>query len=138
MEIKFKNTSKVKDSTQAVESLVGEFFSARTAFHKLHLKVTGQGSYSAHKALNEVYEAMEDSVDSLAEQYQGATEQILNIPDKEVRNLNTVKEGIQYLKELKDQITSVQEVITQSEIINLLDEGKANINKFIYFLKFLS
>ena len=36
---------------------VSELMNADTAFHKLHIKVTGAGSYAAHKALNDLYDA---------------------------------------------------------------------------------
>ncbi len=35
-------------------SMVVELMNARTSFHKLHLQVTGDGSYAQHKALNEL------------------------------------------------------------------------------------
>ncbi len=34
--------------------LVQELMNASTSFHKLHLKVTGVGSYAQHKALGEI------------------------------------------------------------------------------------
>ena len=38
--------------------LVEELMNASTSFHKLHLQVEGVGSFAAHKALNEIYEAL--------------------------------------------------------------------------------
>ena len=57
-----------------VANLVTELMNAATSFHKLHLKVTGVGSYASHKALNELYDALPDHADDVAEGYQGATE----------------------------------------------------------------
>ena len=38
--------------------LVMEIMNAATSFHKLHLSVTGEGSYAQHMALNDLYEAL--------------------------------------------------------------------------------
>ena len=38
-----------------VSACATELMNARTSIHKLHLKVTGEGSFAAHKALNELY-----------------------------------------------------------------------------------
>jgi len=35
-----------------------EMMNAATSFHRLHLKVTGDGSFAAHKALGEFYEGL--------------------------------------------------------------------------------
>ena len=37
---------------QTTAACVSELMNAGTSFHKLHLKVTGVGSFAAHKALN--------------------------------------------------------------------------------------
>lgn len=50
-----------------VASCVTELMNAATSFHKLHLKVTGPGSYAAHKALNRLYDALPDHADTVAE-----------------------------------------------------------------------
>jgi len=51
-----------------------------TSIHQLHLKVTGPGSFAAHKALNEFYDGMPNLVDAVAEQYQGAREKLQDFP----------------------------------------------------------
>ena len=38
--------------------------SAAVTFHKLHLKITGFGSFAAHKALNELYDALPELCDA--------------------------------------------------------------------------
>ena len=52
----------LKNSSPAdamVASCVTELMNAATSFHKLHLKVTGAGSYAAHKALNSLYDDLQ-------------------------------------------------------------------------------
>jgi DNA-binding ferritin-like protein len=120
-----------------VASCVTELMNAATSFHKLHLKVTGPGSYAAHKALKG-YEKFHDFADTIAEEYQGAAEKLLTYKEVSPRSLNSVKEGIAYLREMKDMIDGLQEKIPYSEIINQLDNIKSTINSIKYKLLFLS
>jgi DNA-binding ferritin-like protein len=110
---------------------------AATSFHKLHLKVTGPGSYAAHKAL-QGYEKFHDFADDIAEQYQGATQTILKYQEPSSRILENIDDAIWYLKDLKDMITKLQESLSFSEIVNELDTLKSHINSMLYKLKFLS
>lgn len=121
-----------------VAELANELMNARTSFHKLHLKVTGVGSFASHLALNELYDALPGCADTLVEQYQGATEMLLNMPDSTPRMLNSKEEAIQYIREIKDQVTMVQSKITFSEIVNDLDLVKSTLNSIKYKLLFLS
>lgn len=118
--------------------LANDLMNARTSFHKLHLKITGPGSYSSHLALNELYDALPDSADSLVEQYQGACEMLLPIPDSCPVTLNTKEEGIQYIRTLKDCVTGLQSQMPYSEIVNDLDLIKSTLNSIKYKLLFLS
>ena len=121
-----------------VSACVSELMNAGTAFHKLHLKVTGAGSYAAHKALNEIYDELPEHADTIAEEYQGAAEKILVYKEVPPRVLNTVKEGLTYLRDIKDMVSELQEELPYSEIINQLDNVKSSINSVKYKLLFLS
>ena len=46
-------------------SLVVELMNAATSFHKLHLSVTGEGSFAQHKALNEIYDNLPKLADTI-------------------------------------------------------------------------
>lgn len=116
---------------------VSELMNARTSIHKLHLKITGIGSYAGHKALNELYDALPDHADTVAEQFQGAAEKLLDYEDKAPRTLNSVQEGLAYLRELKEMVTSLQNDMPYSEIVNDLDTIKSTINSIKYKLLFL-
>lgn len=116
---------------------VSELMNARTSIHKLHLKVTGIGSYAGHKALNELYDALPDHADTLAEQFQGAAEKILEYEDKAPRSLNSVQEGLAYLRELKEMVNNLQNNMPYTEIVNDLDTIKSTINSIKYKLLFL-
>lgn len=130
-------------SKVTVPGLVVELMDAALKFHILHLTVTGPNSYAAHKALNELYDALPDHADSIAEGYQGATGEIPKYPADMPAHvcapaMSSVKEAISYIEELYDKICKLQETLTYSEIINDLDTIKSTLNSAKYKLKFLS
>ena len=116
---------------------VSELMNARTSFHKLHLKVTGDGSYAAHKALNELYDALPDHADALIEGYQGAAEKLLSYSEVAPRTLDTVADAVGYLRELTAMVTKLQGKMPYSEIVNSLDTVKDTFNSAKYKLLFL-
>ena len=122
----------------SIPELVVELMDASTKLHILHLRVTGNGSYAAHKTLNDLYEAFPGHADTIAEGYQGATGKLLTYPDVKVKSINTVSEAISYLQELHNKITNTQQSCEFSEIVNDLDAIKSTINSGVYKLKFLS
>jgi len=128
-------------TTGSVDSMtaacVSELMNAATAIHKLHLKVTGVGSYAAHKALNKIYDALLGHADDLAEGYQGASEKLLVYKEVAPKTLNTVAEAIDYLREMSEMVTGLQAKMPYSEIVNDLDMIKSTINSGKYKLIFL-
>ena len=114
-----------------------ELMNAASSFHKLHLKVKGSGSFAAHKALNELYDALPDHADTLIEGYQGAAEKILDYSEVSPKVLNTVEEAISYLREMYQMVNNLQSKMPYSEIINSLDTLKDSINSAKYKLLFL-
>jgi DNA-binding ferritin-like protein len=99
--------------------------------------VSGIGSYAAHKALNELYDALPDHADTLAEGFQGASEKLLMYTEPAVRCLDSVQEALAYLRELTGQVNSLQASMPYSEIVNDLDTIKSTINSIKYKLLFL-
>jgi len=120
-----------------VSSCVSELMNAATSFHKLHLKVKGEGSYAAHKALNELYDALPGHADTLAEGYQGVAEKILGYKEVSCRTLDTVSDGVSYLRDLYGMVNKLQGMLPYSEIVNNLDLVKDIINSTKYKLLFL-
>lgn len=116
---------------------VSELMNAATSIHKLHLKVTGTGSYAAHKALNELYDALPGHADDLAEGYQGASEKLLSYSEVAPRTLNSVDEALGYIRELTTMVTNLQSKMPYSEIVNDLDTIKSTLNSTKYKLLFL-
>ena len=117
----------------------GTMLNAATAFHKLHLKVNGQGSYAAHKALGELYEGIPELMDAVLEGYQGAAEVILDCCeyDSEPVALKSVEDAVSYIRELSSKVTMLQQMIPYSEVVNDLDNLKSLFNSTKYKLLFL-
>lgn len=116
---------------------VSELMNAATSFHKLHLKVRDLGSFASHKALNELYDALPDHADALAEGFQGAAEKLLSYEDVAPRQLNSVSEALAYLREMTNMVNGLQSMMPYSEIVNDLDNIKSTINSIKYKLLFL-
>lgn len=116
---------------------VTELMNAAVSFHKLHLKVRDIGSFAAHKALNELYDALPGHADDLAEGFQGAAEKLLSYEDNAPRNLATVQEALAYLREMTQMVNSLQGIMPFSEIVNELDNVKSTFNGIKYKLLFL-
>jgi DNA-binding ferritin-like protein len=117
--------------------LVEELMNASTSFHKLHLQVEGIGSFAAHKALNELYDALPGLADSIAEGYQGAAEKLLVYNDQGPVILKSVKDAISYLRDITSMVDELQKVMPYSEIVNTLDTVKDAVNSAKYKLIFL-
>ena len=116
---------------------VSELMNAATSFHKLHLKVTGTGSYAAHKALNDLYDALPGHADDLAEGFQGAAEKLLSYKDEAPKVLGSVENGLEYLRELVEMVSGLQAKMPYSELVNELDNVKSTLNSAKYKLLFL-
>ena len=129
--------AKDKSVDGMVSACVSELMNAATSFHKLHLKVTGAGSFAAHKALNELYDALPGHADDLAEGFQGASEKLLSYADVAPKALDTVDDALSYIREIVDMVSSLQEKMPYSEIVNDLDTIKSTLNSAKYKLKFL-
>ena len=108
------------------------------SMHQLHLKITGPGSLSVHKALGEFYEGLPGLIDSVAEQYQGAREKLLDFPVVPAYKCSSVQEAITHMKELYTQVNELQKIMPFSEVTNQLDEVKSLIASTKYKLMFLS
>ena len=120
-----------------VAACASELMNSRTSFHKLHLKVTGDGSFSAHTALNELYDAIPEFADTLVEGYQGAAEKILKYNEVPSRTLDTVADGVGYIRDIYAIINKLQGMLPYSEIVNNLDLVKDALNSAKYKLLFL-
>ena len=120
-----------------VADLINELMNARTSLHKFHLKIKGQGSFAGHIALNEAYDALPGHADQIAEQFQGAAERLLTIPDNKPVTLNSKEDVLMLLKELTECVNKTQSMMPYSEIVNDMDLIKSTVNTTKYKLLFL-
>ena len=129
-----------EDETESICTEVAEVVTclknASISLHKLHLKITGVGSYAAHNALSG-YDKFHDFSDDLAEGFQGACGELLSYKEELPKTLNSVKEAIAFLEYVKEEVTELQSKLTYSEIINQLDIIKEHCNGMKYKLMFL-
>lgn len=144
MKLKRKPSMDVdKDIVNSVDEetadLADELMLSAISFHKLHLKVKDLGSYAAHKALNDLYDAMPGHADDLVEGYQGAAERIIKCDDENnpPKVLNTVEDAVFYIRELVSKVNELQGMMPYSEIVNELDNVKSTLNSAKYKLLFL-
>jgi len=135
----FKKAEEAKKTSKAnsVPNLITELLDASSKIHVLHLIVRGNSSYAQHKALNELYDALPDLADGIAESWQGVTGEIPVYKFVAAPELKTVKDCLNYIDTLRDKISAVQDTVKYSEINNDLDTIKTALNSAYYKLKFL-
>jgi len=114
-----------------------EMMNAAVSFHRLHLKITGEGSYAAHKALGDFYDGLHGHADTLIEGYQGVAEKILSYKEMPIRTLDNTADAVAYLRDMYNMINKLQGMMPYSEIVNNLDLVKDAINSTKYKLLFL-
>jgi len=139
--VKVEKETKKEDKSETLCTEVAEvvtcLMNASISLHKLHLKVTGQGSFASHTALNG-YDKFHDFADDLAEGFIGAYGELLKYEECAPDTLNSPKEAVGFLRDLKAEISDLQKVLPYSEIINQLDLVKEHCNGMVYKLMFLS
>jgi len=134
-----KTKSKVENTLDAkVAICLAELLTLVPALHKLHLIVTGAGSYAQHTALNEAYDALPDAIDTVAEGYQGAAEVLLKLPSVEIVTFENIEQCLDFCRMKCDSMTKMQEIIPYSEVVNNIDLIKDILNKLKYKLLFLA
>jgi len=112
---------------------IGRLFEARDVAHKEHFKVTGTGSYAAHKALNEFYDGILDLADGFVESYQGK----YGIVNFDIKSVNIV-DFMEYIVELVKYIEASKEIFNKDGYLqNQVDEMVSLCYSTIYKLKFL-
>lgn len=126
-----------KSPMKKMDALMSDLLESITVVHKAHLKVTGDGSYAAHKAMGEFYDEIGDLADDLIEGYQGLTETLLELAPGEAPSFKTAKDCVSYLNTIYKKVDAVQAVCTYSEVNNDLDNVKSLINSTKYKLLFL-
>jgi DNA-binding ferritin-like protein len=118
-----------------MEYLITLLMQTRTLTHVLHLKAKATGSYAEHKALNELYEALPDGLDALAEQYQGRTGKLLNLNSFPAFNTSETT-SLEYMIKVRSQIISIQNSYPEKNTTSdsLIDNILCDFDSCIYKL----
>ncbi len=138
----FNSIDQPSPKTQKTESTMGEFISylmvCRNVLHAMHLKTTGVSSYATHKALNELYDSIAESIDEISEAYQGYYGELLTFnfeTGNEYLSMKPVDYVAQILKHVEECKTKYN---SNSMIVNEIDVLIKNLSSAHYKLKFLS
>lgn len=118
---------------------VSKLFESREMAHIYHLQIKGDGSYAAHKALDEYYSGILDLIDSLIEIYQGQYDIIENYDIIDTSNTNNI-DKIEYFTNLAQFIKDTRYTAILKEdthLQNIIDEIVALIYHTLYKLKML-
>ena len=142
IKLKFKEKLKVPSEKEVKEMSMDEFVSylmvCRNVLHAMHLKVTGQGSYATHKALNKLYDALPDLIDSIAEAYQGYYGTLLNLKF-ETGNEYLSYKPVDYVAEILKHVEHCKKKYQDnSMILNEIDVLVKELASTHYKLKYLS
>ena len=90
-------------------------------------------SHAQHSAFGDLYEALEDLVDSFMEAYMGCYGRPTISKPIKIFNYGEM-DCMEYYSNMITVFNQYQQNIQQSELNNILDEIKAAINKTIYLL----
>ncbi len=116
------------NKTMDIPSFIGTLFQFRDRIHLVHLNTN---SYSAHKALNSLYEDLLDIIDTLVESAQ--TDQLLNITIPQSQTSN----DLSVVQELLDFVRTNRGTFPYSFQQNELDNLELKVSSTLYKLKFL-
>ena len=128
----------IEFETGQANAFVSRLFHARIQTHIFHLQVQGEGSYAAHKALDDFYNGIVDITDELVETYQGKYGIIYDYALAPMENFKNVDNCVQYLSSLHAYIDEKKSnIFKDSDLLNIIDEAKSLIKSTLYKMRFL-
>lgn len=83
-----------------MKDLASILLHSQTQTHIYHLRVKGNGSYAAHKALQKYYESIDVLVDMLVESYQGKNGLVYFDQVDEIDNNASIENILKYFDKL--------------------------------------
>jgi DNA-binding ferritin-like protein len=118
-----------------ISQFISSLMSARTQAHIYHLQTP---SFAAHKALNEFYDEIVDTIDGLVESYQGKYGIVSGYSNVVLQEYQSCDGIIMYFTTLVTFIEKTRGMICQDSYIqNQVDELIALIYSLLYKLKYL-
>lgn len=144
MQLGARNTNTIPENIPAVSKsepakFISKLFESREMANIYHYQARGEGSASAHKALEEYYLGILELIDELIEVYQGQYDIIENYDQIDTNGTKSV-DRIQYFIDLAEFIKSTRKVAflqEDSHLQNIVDEAVALIYRTLYKLKYL-
>lgn len=117
-----------------MKELASILLHSQTQAHIFHLRVKGEGSYAAHKALQNYYEAIDDIADGLIEAYQGKYELVEFGTVSKVDNDASINNIILYF----DKLTAAVDKLRQEDRLqdSFLQNEIDNVVTLIYTTKY--
>jgi hypothetical protein len=121
-------------NSQSIASFVSTMLASRNQAHVYHWQAQRQGSFAAHKALNEYYDEIVDLIDELVETYQGKYGIIYGY--KAPTEIREDGNYVVYFEALSKYVDSKRESLVQDSYIqNQIDEITALVESTKYKLK---
>ena len=116
---------------EGAAEFLSRLFEARDYLHFAHLKVSGDGAYAAHKALNEAYDGILGLADGLVESYQG----VHGLVDLKTKSISYNGGHLEYIKTLYKYIDENRSVFKESFLQNQVDTVEELLASTIYKLE---
>ena len=99
-------------------------------------------SFAAHKATDEIYESLNEHIDSFIEVLLGKTGTRINLTQKRSISLidldsqASLKARIEQFKKYLVSLNTNKAVALDTDLLNIRDEILGDLNKFLYLLTF--
>lgn len=121
-------------SGRSKEEFFGMLTHAITFFRLTHWNRTGNAAFSAHLALEEIYNSLLNIVDDLLESTQGEEERIFELI---VPSTNGQSSPLEFCTGLIEYVRKTRKIFEYSWQQNEIDNIEKSLNKLKYKLKFL-
>ena len=132
-------SNKMKSGSSKEGAFITYLLISAVQAHVHHLTVSGNGSYAAHKALNEYNDGIVDLADGIAESLTGSKGSILGGYSGTFSINEDPKSALPYLKEVLAYVNAERaSVSSESFIQNQIDNVVELLNSTIYKLTQLS
>lgn len=115
------------------QKLAASLFGFLNGIKLLHLNRTGEGSYAAHVALGELYDAVSDLADTIVETMQGWAG-IIEFSIPAVKAPKTTTESILWFRAQLLEFKKMSDIKEMPDISNMLDELIGVLSKTLYKL----
>lgn len=134
-----RRKSKVYSSKKDVKSLIYRLLQSLMIVKLYHWNTK---VYSVHKVTDEMYDALNDKIDSFVEVLLGKHKINKSLLDIHILHLKTFRHPnafIKWIEQFKNYLINVNEIFNSeenSDLLNIRDEILAELNKITYLLSF--